>query len=102
MLPVGDAYLQLLEAMGPGVIERFLDRRGPGLHHVAFEVSDLGQAMADLRGRGARMIDEVPRPGGMGTRIAFVRPASRQGLLVELVEPAPAQPGGLLDRNAGR
>jgi methylmalonyl-CoA/ethylmalonyl-CoA epimerase len=94
MLPVGDSYLQLLEATGPGVVERFLERRGPGLHHVAFEVSDLDEAVADLRGQGVRMVDETPRPGGMGTRIAFVHPAACHGLLVELVEPSSAGPAG--------
>jgi methylmalonyl-CoA epimerase len=68
------------------VIERFLGRRGPGLHHVAFEVSDLDEAVSDLRGRGVRMVDEAPRPGGMGTRIAFIHPAAFPGLLIELVE----------------
>ena len=68
MIPAGEAYLQLLEATGPGIIERFLGRRGPGLHHAAFEVSDIDEAVADLRSRGVRMVDETPRPGGMGTR----------------------------------
>jgi methylmalonyl-CoA/ethylmalonyl-CoA epimerase len=97
MLPAGDAYLQLLQATGPGVVERFVGRRGPGLHHVAFEVSDLGDAVSDLRARGVRMVDEVPRPGGMGTRIAFIHPTALDGLLIELVEssssPRPAAPG---------
>ncbi len=86
MIPAGEAYLQLLEATGPGVIERFLARHGPGLHHAAFEVSDIDKAVADLRSRGVRMVDETPRPGGMGTRIAFVHPAACPGLLLELVE----------------
>jgi methylmalonyl-CoA/ethylmalonyl-CoA epimerase len=92
MLPAGDAYLQLLEATGPGVVERFLERRGPGLHHVAFEVSDLDEALSDLAGRGVRLVDEVPRPGGMGTRIAFIHPATPPGLLIELVESPRAGP----------
>jgi methylmalonyl-CoA epimerase len=92
MLPAGDSYLQLLQAAGPGTVERFVQRRGPGLHHVAFEVSDLDEAVADLRGRGVRLIDGSPRPGGMGTRIAFIHPSAIPGLLVELVEPPrPAQ-----------
>jgi catechol 2,3-dioxygenase-like lactoylglutathione lyase family enzyme len=56
------------------------------LHHAAFEVSDIDEAVADLRSRGVRMVDETPRPGGMGTRIAFVHPAVCPGLLLELVE----------------
>lgn len=86
MIPAGEAYLQLLESTGPGVVEGFLDRRGPGLHHAAFEVSDIDEAVADLRSRGVRMVDDTPRPGGMGTRIAFVHPAACPGLLLELVE----------------
>jgi len=102
MLPVGNAYLQLLEATGPGVIKRFIERRGAGLHHVALEVSDLDEAVSDLRGRGVRMVGEAPRPGGMGTRIAFVHPASCDGLLLELVESSPAGLAGTKDPRAGR
>ena len=94
MLPAGDSYLQLLEATGPGTVGPFVDRRGPALHHVAMEVSDIDEAVSDLRRRGVRMVDEAPRPGGMGTRIAFVHPASCQGLLLELVEPSGAGPSG--------
>jgi methylmalonyl-CoA/ethylmalonyl-CoA epimerase len=97
MLPVGDSHLQLLEATGPGVVERFLERRGPGLHHIAVEVSDLEAAIADLLSREVRMVDTAPRPGGMGTSIAFIHPASTGGLLVELVGP----PGGAQE-SAGR
>jgi methylmalonyl-CoA/ethylmalonyl-CoA epimerase len=86
MIPAGGAYLQLLEATGSGVVADFVQRRGPGLHHVALEVSDLDQAVSDLRGRGVRMVDEAPRPGGMGTRIAFIHPSACPGLLIELVE----------------
>jgi methylmalonyl-CoA epimerase len=95
MLPAGDSYLQLLEATGPGTVARFVGRRGPALHHVAMEVSDIDEAVSDLHRRGVRMVDETPRPGGMGTRIAFVHPASCQGLLLELVEPAGAGPSGM-------
>jgi methylmalonyl-CoA/ethylmalonyl-CoA epimerase len=94
MLESGESSLQLLEATGPGLIERFVQRRGPGLHHVAFEVSDIAAAVADLRGRGVRMVDEVPRPGGRGTIIAFIHPQACAGLLVELVGTAPGDPGG--------
>jgi methylmalonyl-CoA/ethylmalonyl-CoA epimerase len=87
MLPAGEGYLQLLEATGPGVVERFVDTRGAGLHHVAFEVSSLDAAVADLRARGVRLAGEAPRPGGGGSRIAFIHPAAAHGLLIELVEP---------------
>ena len=102
MIPAGEAYLQLLEATGPGIIERFLDRRGPGLHHAAFEVSDIDEAVADLRSRGVRMVDETPRPGGMGTRIAFVHPAACRGLLLELVESPAARATGTDDQMVER
>jgi methylmalonyl-CoA/ethylmalonyl-CoA epimerase len=91
MLSAGDSFVQLLEATGPGVVGRFLERRGPGLHHIALEVSDLDEAVADLLGRGVRMVDQAPRPGGMGTQIAFVHPAASGGLLVELVGQAQTQ-----------
>ena len=102
MLPAGDSFVQLLEATGPGVVGRFLDRRGPGLHHIAVEVSDLDEAVADLLARGVRMVDQAPRPGGMGTRIAFVHPAAAGGLLVELVGQAQASVAGSKDQIAGR
>jgi len=93
MLPAGECYLQLLEAGGPGVVRRFLDRRGPGLHHIAFTVPDLDGALAELRAEGVRLVDEAARPGGMGTRIAFIHPSAFGGLLVELVEEEPRAGG---------
>jgi methylmalonyl-CoA/ethylmalonyl-CoA epimerase len=91
MFAVGDAYVQTLEASGEGVIQRFLDERGPGLHHVAFEVDRIDAALEWLRGQGVRLVDEEARPGGMGTRIAFVHPSAFGGMLVELVEQATAE-----------
>jgi methylmalonyl-CoA epimerase len=102
MLPAGDSYLQLLEARGPGTVARFVGRRGPALHHVAMEVSDIDEAVSDLRRRGVRMVDEAPRPGGMGTRVAFVHPASCQGLLLELVGPSGSGPSGAQVRHTWR
>src|SRR5215468_8431841 len=90
------------EEAAEGFIERFLSRRGPGLHHVAFEVSDIDEAVADLRSRGVRMVDETPRPGGMGTRIAFVHPAACPGLLLELVESPAARAAGTDDQMVER
>ena len=86
MYPAGGAFLQTLEADGDGLVGRFLDRRGPGLHHVAFRVDAIDAALADLRERGVRLIDEAPRPGGMGTRVAFLPPSASGGVLVELVQ----------------
>jgi methylmalonyl-CoA/ethylmalonyl-CoA epimerase len=91
MFPVGDAFVQTLEASGDGVIQRFLDSRGPGLHHVAFAVDGIDAALEALRRQGFRLVDEVPRAGGMGTRIAFVHPSGFGGMLVELVETSPTE-----------
>jgi methylmalonyl-CoA/ethylmalonyl-CoA epimerase len=88
MYPAGDAFVQTLEADGEGVVQRFLDRRGPGLHHVAFQVDAIDAALRDLQDRGVRLIDQTSRPGGMGTRIAFLHPSAAGGVLVELVEDA--------------
>ena len=88
MLPLGEGvHLQTLEATGEGVVARFLERRGPALHHIAVEVDDIDGMLAELRAQGVRLVDEVPRPGGKGTRIAFIHPAEFGGLLVELVSP---------------
>ena len=91
MYGVGDAFVQTLEATGPGVVQTFLDKRGAGLHHVAFAVDALAPALEDLRARGVRLVDDAPRPGGMGSRIAFVHPSAFGGMLVELVEPGATQ-----------
>ena len=86
MLPVGDSFLQTLEATGPGVIGKFVGKRGSALHHIAFEVEDIHEYLRRLSSLGVRLIDEHPRPGGMGTMIAFIHPREFDGLLVELVE----------------
>ncbi len=86
MIPVGDGFIQTLEATGPGLIEGFVGKRGSALHHVALEVDDLDGYLGWLREKGVHLIDEHPRPGGMGTMIAFVHPREFDGLLVELVE----------------
>ena len=86
MLPIGDGFVQTLEATGPGVVEKFVERRGNALHHVAIEVDDIESIVAGLRERGVRLVDEHPRPGGMGTTIAFIHPSEFDGILVELVQ----------------
>jgi methylmalonyl-CoA epimerase len=86
MLPAGESYVQTLEVTGPGVVETFVAKRGNALHHVAFEVEDLEACLRELREAGVRLVDEHPRPGGMGTMIAFIHPSEFEGLLVELVE----------------
>ena len=84
-LPVGDAKLELLEATAPdSPIAKYTDKRGPGLHHITLRVDDIRGALAQLKARGARLIDEQPRPGAEHSLVAFVHPASAHGVLVEL------------------
>jgi methylmalonyl-CoA/ethylmalonyl-CoA epimerase len=83
--PVGDARLELLEATAPeSPIARYIDRRGPGLHHITLRVPDIRTAVAQLKARQVRMIDDEPRPGARGSLVAFVHPASSGGVLIEL------------------
>src|SRR5437899_1555120 len=85
MVPAGGASLELLEATAPGSpIAAFLDKRGPGLHHITLRVEDINAALALLKTRGARLIDETPRPGAEGALVAFVHPSAAHGVLVEL------------------
>lgn len=86
MLDLGNCSLQGLEVTGEGVVKRSVDRRGPGLHHIAFAVDDIAATMAELRERGIDFIDAEPRVGGGGHLIAFAHPRSFGGVLVELVE----------------
>jgi methylmalonyl-CoA epimerase len=84
-LSAGESTLELLEATtADSPIARFLTRRGPGLHHVALRVDDINAALAELKGRGVRLIDEAPRPGAHGSLVAFLHPSSTHGVLVEL------------------
>jgi len=85
-LPVGESHLELLEPTEAGsTIARFLERRG-GLHHVCVEVDDLDAALAELKARGVRLIDEEARTGAEGCRVAFVHPKAAAGVLIELKE----------------
>ena len=80
-----DVPTELLEATSPdSPIGRFVQRRGPGLHHITLRVDDLDAALAQLRTRGVRVLDETPRPGAHGSRVAFIHPSSAGGVLVEL------------------
>ena len=88
MYPVGDTFVQTLEADGDGVVQRSLDKRGPGLHHLALTVDRIDAALEDLRARGVPLIDREARAGGMGSRIAFLHPSAAGGVLLELVEDA--------------
>jgi methylmalonyl-CoA/ethylmalonyl-CoA epimerase len=87
LFAVGSSYVQWLGALGADTpVGRSLERRGPGVHHVAYRVDDVAAALEHLRAEGARLIDEAPRPGSRNTLIAFVHPASMGGVLVELVQ----------------
>lgn len=84
---VGSSFIQLLGALRPETpVGRSLARRGPGIHHVAYRVADIEDALEHLREEGARLVDDAPRPGSRDTLIAFVHPASMDGVLVELVQ----------------
>jgi methylmalonyl-CoA/ethylmalonyl-CoA epimerase len=86
-LAAGESLVELLEPETPGSpIARFIDKRGPGIHHVCFAVDDLDAALARCRAAGIRLIDETPRLGAEGKRIAFLHPAATGGVLVELTE----------------
>lgn len=88
MLRLGDSYLQLIAPLSPETtVGRFIEKRGEGLHHIAYEVGDVEAALRVLRESGVDLIDEQPRQGSRGTRVAFVHPRSNRGVLVELVEP---------------
>ena len=87
MLPIGESFIQLLGPTGPDTtVGKFVAKRGEGLHHIAYEVPDLEGALAELKERGVRLIDEAPRRGGRGHMVAFVHPRGNHGLLVELIQ----------------
>jgi len=87
MIPMGGSHIQLLEPLTPeSPVGRFLSRNGEGMHHIAFAVHNIEEALEHLKSTGATLIDETPRIGGGGHRIAFVHPKEFAGTLVELVE----------------
>jgi methylmalonyl-CoA epimerase len=88
LLDVGENHVELLRPLdGETPVGRFLSKRGPGLHHVAYQVSDVQATLDTLRGRGLRLIDETPRTGIRGSRVAFLHPESSGGVLTEIVQP---------------
>lgn len=87
MLPIGDTRIELLEATAPdSPIQKFIEKRGGGIHHIAVEVEDIEDALSKLKARGIRLIDEKPRVGAEGCLVAFVHPASADGVLLELMQ----------------
>jgi methylmalonyl-CoA/ethylmalonyl-CoA epimerase len=89
LLEIGGAHVELIAPIGPeGGVARFLERNGPGLHHVAYRTDDIDAELKRLVSAGLRMIDEEPRVGIQGSRVAFVHPKSTGGVLTEIVQPA--------------
>lgn len=87
MFPIGETYLELLQSDKPGTgTSKWIAERGEGLFHLCLEVEDIEAALAELKGRGVKLIDETPRTGHGNSRIAFIDPSSTGGLLFELVE----------------
>ncbi|MBW2246269.1 MAG: methylmalonyl-CoA epimerase [Deltaproteobacteria bacterium] len=85
--PVGESEVELLESTAPdGPIAKFLEKKGQGIHHVAFRVENIEEALAELKEKGIRLIDEKPRMGAGGAKIAFLHPKATNGILVELCE----------------
>ena len=87
MLGIGESRIELLEPTGPGSpIEKFMAKRGEGIHHIAVRVDNIDEALTRLKASGVRLVDSVPRKGAHNTRVAFIHPSSTHGVLLELVE----------------
>ena len=89
LLDVGEGHIELLAPLGPDTpVGKFLAKKGPGIHHVAYSVDDIDKALAQVEALGMRMIDRTPRTGIRGSRVAFVHPAATGSVLTEIVQPA--------------
>lgn len=89
LLDVGENHVELLAPLGPDTpVGKFLAKKGPGLHHIAYQVTDIEATLATLKDAGLRLIDETPRIGIRNSRVAFLHPAASGGVLTEIVEPA--------------
>ena len=89
LLDVGENHVELLRPLGPDTpVGKFLAKRGPGIHHVAYQVTDIESALEQVKAAGLRLIDETPRTGIRNSRVAFLHPAASGGVLTEIVEPA--------------
>jgi methylmalonyl-CoA epimerase len=89
MIPVGDSRIELLEPLhADSPVEKFMAKRGEGIHHIAVSVDNIEEALERFKASGARLIDSVPRRGAHNSKIAFIHPASTHGVLLELVEHA--------------
>lgn len=86
-LPITDSELELLESTEPdGPVSKYIDARGEGVQHIAFRVENIGEALEELKSKGVRLIDQTPRNGAGGARIAFIHPKETNGVLVEICE----------------
>lgn len=88
LLPIGETSVELIQPKGNEGLAKYLDKRGPGLHHIAIEVEGIEGALAALKALGVPLVDEAPRLGARGHKVAFLHPKATGGVLVELVEPA--------------
>lgn len=87
LLKVADSYVQLLSPVADtSPVAKYLEKKGPGLHHIGYRVDDCAKALQAVKDQGWRVIDEEPRPGSRGTTVAFVHPKTALGTLIELVE----------------
>ncbi len=87
-LTIGETRIELLEPTSPeSPIAKFIEKKGPGVHHLAFEVEDIAAALAKMKEKGVKLIDETPRCGAHHTKIAFIHPKDSKGVLVELTQP---------------
>jgi methylmalonyl-CoA/ethylmalonyl-CoA epimerase len=87
LLPIGDSNIELIQPRGNDGLAKFLEKKGPGLHHIAVEVEGIEAALTTLKALGIPLIDETPRKGARGHKVAFVHPKATGGVLIELVEP---------------
>jgi methylmalonyl-CoA epimerase len=86
-IPIGDSSIELLESTSPdGVVAKFIEKHGEGIHHIAIEVPNIEESLAEMKAAGYRLIDETPRKGAGGSLIAFVHPRSTHGVLLELCQ----------------
>ena len=88
-IPIGESSIELLESTSPdGVVAKFIEKRGEGIHHIALEVEDIRDTLKKMKAAGFQLIDEKPRPGSGNMLIAFIHPRSTNGVLIELCQPA--------------